>query len=336
MGQQPRPYVYFTVRDILFCRRFKPIDSYKRTSPRRPEAKDLRPRRTPINGVYAAGRLSFHSPFSQMYVRAAAERSLSGTPMYLLLVDAPNHAVPINGMFHARLEPLRAFVSSYPMDGILRNSEKCSHPINGILSDTSSTFTDHPRLCRRKHRNLQHHPCFQAMTNLQPAFADRDATVQVPLAPPLTLLPTASAMPYFLRASDHWTNFFARPSPSCSILTFRRPSFADHPRAFFSSGDYSTALCRTTPTQFDLRKTSVITYKIFFVGLFLLRPYSRLQISRLQIWFVMGAYCFVFPRSICFYVVSSSACIHLKIFLPHLDLFRVLWPCKFLERDTES
>jgi len=32
--------------------------------------------------------------------------------MHLLLVDAPNHAVPINGMFHARLEPLRAFVSS--------------------------------------------------------------------------------------------------------------------------------------------------------------------------------------------------------------------------------
>ena len=132
------------------------------------------------------------------------------------------------------------------------------------------------------------------------------------------------------------SDFFARPCPSCSILTFGRPSFADHPRAFFSSGDYSTALCRTTPTQFDLRKTSVITYKFFFVGLFLLRPYSRLQISRLQIWFVMGAYCFVFPRSICFYVVSSSACIHLKIFLPHLDLFRVLWPCKFLERDTES
>ena len=64
-------------------------------SPRGPEAKHLRPRRTPINGVYAAGRLSFHSPFSQMYVlRAVAERSLSGTPMHLLIVDAPNRAVP--------------------------------------------------------------------------------------------------------------------------------------------------------------------------------------------------------------------------------------------------
>jgi len=52
--------------------------------------------------------------------------------MHLLHVDAPNRAVPINGMFHARLEPLRVFVSSYPKDRILRNSEKCGHPINGI------------------------------------------------------------------------------------------------------------------------------------------------------------------------------------------------------------
>jgi len=105
-----------------------------------------------------------------MYVRAAAERSLSRTPMHLLLVtvDAPNRAIPINGMFHARLEPLRAFVSLYPMDGILRASEKCGHPINGILSDTTNAFTDQPRLCYRKHCSLQHHPCFRAMINLQP------------------------------------------------------------------------------------------------------------------------------------------------------------------------
>jgi len=103
-----------------------------------------------------------------MYVRAAAERSLSGTPMHLLFVDAPNRAVPINGMFHARLEPLRAFVSSYSMDGILRISEKCSRPINGILSDTTSGFMYQPRLCCTKHSSLQHHPCFRAMINLQP------------------------------------------------------------------------------------------------------------------------------------------------------------------------
>jgi len=119
IGRRPWQYVYFTVRDIRFCRRFKPFDSYKRTSPRGPEAKHLRPRRTPINGMYPAERLSFKdSRFQQMYVRAAAERSLSEMPMHLLLVDAPNRGILVNGMF--RVEPLRAFVSSYPKDGILR------------------------------------------------------------------------------------------------------------------------------------------------------------------------------------------------------------------------
>lgn len=40
-----------------------------------------------------------------MYVRAQAgeERSLSGPgpPMHLILVDAPNHAIPINEIFCA-------------------------------------------------------------------------------------------------------------------------------------------------------------------------------------------------------------------------------------------
>jgi len=45
-----------------------------------------------------------------MYVRAATERSLSGTPMHLLLENAPNGAIPVNRMFHARLEPLRTFL----------------------------------------------------------------------------------------------------------------------------------------------------------------------------------------------------------------------------------
>ena len=89
IGRRPWLYVYFTVRDILLCRRFKPIDAYKRTSPHGPETKHLRPRCTPMDGVYAAGRLSSHSPFQQMYIRAAAQRSLSGMPM---LVDAPNRS----------------------------------------------------------------------------------------------------------------------------------------------------------------------------------------------------------------------------------------------------
>ena len=85
-----------------------------------------------------------HSPFQQMYVRAAAERSLSGTPMHLLPVDAPNRGFYLDAIFHAGLEPLCAFVCSYPMDGILRASGQRCRPINGILSDTTSAFTDQP------------------------------------------------------------------------------------------------------------------------------------------------------------------------------------------------
>jgi len=67
-------------------------------------------------------------------------------------------------------------------------------------------------------------------------------------------------------------------SPSCSILNFRRPSIAEHPRASFSSSDHSTALFWTTSTRFDLRETSVTTFTFFSGGFFLLGPYSPLQI----------------------------------------------------------
>jgi len=49
-----------------------------------------------------------HRNFQQIYVRAAAEQSLSGTPMHLLFVDAPNRAIPMDENFLAGLEPLRA------------------------------------------------------------------------------------------------------------------------------------------------------------------------------------------------------------------------------------
>jgi len=254
--RRPRPYVYFTVRDIPFCRRFKPIDSYKRTSPRGPEAKHLRRRRTPINRVYAAGRLSSHCLFSQMYVRAAAERSLSGPPMHFLLVDAPDRAVPINGMFHARLEPWRAFVSSYPMDGILRNSAKWGRPINGILRDTRSAFTDLPRLCCRKHRSSQHHPCFRTMINLQPRILQpqcyRTRATSTPVDPttnskrhallsahvwPLSEL-LRSPFP-FLLDFDLQQTFFHRPSSR--VLFFGRlqhRSFLDDSNTVWPSGHF--------------------------------------------------------------------------------------------------
>ena len=154
---------------------------------------------------------------------------MSGTPTYLLLVDAPNRAVPINGMFHARLEPLRAFVSSYPIGGILRTSEKCGRPINGIPIDTTSAFTDQPRLCCRKHHSLQHHPCFGAMINLQPRIRRPRCIAQVPPAPPLTLLLIASAMFYFLRASEPLGELLRSPFPflldfDLRETFFRRPS----------------------------------------------------------------------------------------------------------------
>ena len=56
------------------------------------------------------------------------------------------------------------------MHGILQAYGKCGRPIHGILSDTTSAFTDQPRLCYRKHCSLQQHPCFRAMINLQPCI----------------------------------------------------------------------------------------------------------------------------------------------------------------------
>jgi len=164
-----------------------------------------------------------------MYVHAAAERCLSGTPMHLLLLDAPNRAVPINRMFHARLEPLRAFVSSYPMDGILRTSAKCGGPINRILSDTTSAFTDQPRLCCRKHRSLQHHPCFRVMINLQPrihrprCYRTRATSTSVD--------PTTDSKRHALPSAQVWPLSELLRSPFLSLLDFdlretffRRPS----------------------------------------------------------------------------------------------------------------
>jgi len=214
IGRQPWPCVYFTIRAILFCRRLKPLDSYKRTSPRGPEAKHLRPCRTPINGVVRSRETVFHVVCFSKCMYALPDRSLSRTPMRLLLVDAPNRAIPMNGMFHAKLQPLRAFISSYPIDGILRAYEKCGRPINRILNDTTSAFTHQPRLCHT----------------------------------------------------------------DCSILTFGRPSFADHPRAFFSSGDYSTVLLGMTSTRFDLRETFITTFTFSVLVFFLLGPYSPFQI----------------------------------------------------------
>ena len=89
---------------------------------------------------------------------------------------------------------------------------------------------------------LQLHSFFLSfsMINLQPHICRLQCYSSRAHGTPMLLLPTTSTTPYFLHASDPSVNFFARPS--CSILTSGRLPFVNHPRAFFSSGDYSTAL----------------------------------------------------------------------------------------------
>jgi len=129
-----------------------------------------------------------HRNFQQIYVRAAAEQSLSGTPMHLLFVDAPNRAIPMDENLHAGLEPLRAFVCSYPLDGILRAFGQRCGPMDGILSDTLRVLMDQTQLCCKKPRSSQHHPCFRARINLQPCvhrprcYSSRAGTAVAPTA----------------------------------------------------------------------------------------------------------------------------------------------------------
>jgi len=131
---------------------------------------------------------------------------------------------------------------------------------------------------------------FEQWSILNPAFVVRDVT-DVPVAPPSPLQqaprPTFCARLTLQRTSslallqdfpfqldfDLWETFFR--SPPSRILFFGRLQY--HPFG-------------TTSTRFDLRET-------FSGGLFLLRPYSPLQI-----WFVMGAHCSLFPCSIFFCV----------------------------------
>jgi len=161
------------------------------------------------------------------------------------------------------------------MDGILRISEKCSRPINGILSDTTSAFMDQPRLCCRKHHSLQHHQCFRAMINLQPRIRRPRCYSSGATGTPVD--PTNDSKRLALLSARVRPLGELLRSPFPFLLDFDlRETFFRRPSS--PSGDYSTGLFRTTPTQFDLRETSVTTFKFFFVGLFLLRPYSRLQI----------------------------------------------------------
>jgi len=132
----------------------------------------------------------------------------------------------------------------------LRISEKCGRPINGILSDTTSAFkfTDQPRLCCRKHRNLQHHcrvQVFEQWSTSNPAFADRDDTVQVPPAPLSPLLRYHND----LLSALFWPFHGLVRSPFRKKLPL--------PARFWSSGDF---LSQTTVVRSFLRQTSVQTF----------------------------------------------------------------------------
>jgi len=142
---------------------------------------------------------------------------------------------------------------------------------------------------------------FERWSIFNPASAVRDAPAHVPLALPSPLLPTASVMPYFLRSSDPTANFFARPSasPFPFLLDFElRETFFRRPHSrvlFFGRQQYRPSLddFNTVWPSGDLYHN----LHIFCISLFLLGPYSPLQI-----FFVMGAYCFLFPCSILFCV----------------------------------
>ena len=116
---------------------------------------------------------------------------------------------------------------------------------------------------------------------------------------PMPLLLTTSATPYFLRASDPSLNFFARPC--CSILTFGRPPFADHPSVFFSSGDYSTTLL------------GWLQHSLNF-GRILSQPQFTFSLARVCCWVptILSRYGLLWERIVfCFRVVSAFVCITL-------------------------
>jgi len=77
--------------------------------------------------------------------------------------------IPLDRILYVQMKNTKQSVSSkHPMNWILRDLWWCCHPMDWKMKTTSSSFTDQPRLCHRKHCRLQHHPCFRVMINLQP------------------------------------------------------------------------------------------------------------------------------------------------------------------------
>ena len=162
---------------------------------------------------------------------------------------------------------VRAFVCSYPMDGILRASEQCCCPVNRIPIEISRAFTVQSRLCYRKHRSLKHHPYFRAMINLQPCIrrprcdkSRANSTPRRPCCQQQAPLPTStqhaprptSCSRLTLQQTSSQT-LLQGLLPSWSILIFVRPS--SHTPLARSFLVETTALpSQTTSKKFDLQK----------------------------------------------------------------------------------
>jgi len=157
-----------------------------------------------------------------MYVRAAAERSLSGTPMHLLLLDAPNRVNFMDENFHAGKFPCRTgafmrFRLFVPYGRDIASFRRALWPYKRDTEWHNMRFHGSTSIVLQ-HRSLQHHPAynttrvFEQWSIFNPASAVRDAPAHVPQALLSPLLPTASVTPYLLRSSNPSANFFARPS----------------------------------------------------------------------------------------------------------------------------
>ena len=124
-------------------------------------------------------------------------------------------------------------------------------------------FTDQPRLCYRKHRSLQHYPCFRVMINLQPRI--RRSRCSSARATGTPVAPNADSKRNTLLSALFW------PFRELLCLPFHKN--LPLPARFWSSGDF---LSHTTLARSLLRETSVQTFLRWLQhGLTFWRPLSQ-------------------------------------------------------------
>jgi len=199
--------------------------------------------------------------------------------------DASQVLIPMDGIFHVQLKP---WISTLPWASTLWKG--FCELSGGVVTLWTGKWKSHRALSRIKldcatgsTAAYNTTRVFEQWSIINPAFAVRDVTAHAPLAPPLPLLPTASATPYFLRSSDPSANLFARPStrPFPFLLDFdlweifvcRPPSRV----LFFGRIQY-----RPEPVLDDFNTVWPLgdlhhNLHIFSSGYFLLGSYSPLQ-----------------------------------------------------------